>query len=264
MTTAHAPGFYVPGAGWLHRLDPRAKLWFAVLGIAACLLTPRLDVLAGLLALTQIVLLLDGLSARQLGGVWKSLGPLVLIILILQPVLMPGSGPALAQVGPLRLTSAGLGNGLRYALRLAAAAFAVLIPVMTTSTHTLVRGLEKLGLPYTWGMMIGLALRYLGTVGGLYSTIMEAQQARGLDLSERGLVKRARVAVPTLIALIVASLRLSDSLALGLAARGFGGQAAPGQAVRRTSLHDIVLTRADWLAMIIAVAVFAGLALAVL
>jgi energy-coupling factor transport system permease protein len=111
----------------------------------------------------------------------------------------------------------------------------------------------KLGLPYNLGMTIGLALNYLGTVGDLYTTVSDAQQARGWDLSQRGLIKRARAAVPTLIAVIIASLRLSDTLALGLAARGFG-LARP-----RTIYHDICMTRFDWATAALITLAFAAL-----
>lgn len=251
-----AASVYEPGGGWLYRLDPRPKLWFALLAVVLAVVVGRLEVLAGLLAATQIVLLAGGVPLRRLLGVWVRLAPLVLVILILQPLLSPGDGSVLLQIGPVRVTESGLLTGLRYGLRISAAAFAVLVPILTTPTSTLVRGFQKVGLPYTWAMTIGLALRYLSTVGELYTTISEAQQARGLDLSSGGLAKRARGAVPTLVALIVATLRLSDSLALGLAARGFGLAARRGTA--RTTLHEISLRRADWLALAITTAVFAG------
>jgi energy-coupling factor transport system permease protein len=130
----------------------------------------------------------------------------------------------------------------------AAAAFAALVLVMTTTPSTLVRGLQKLGMPYTWAMIVGLSLSYLGTVGEIYTSITEAQQARGWDASRGGLLKRAKAVVPGLIALIVASLRLSDRLALGLAARGFGLTNGRESKIRRTYLHEITMTSVDWAA----------------
>lgn len=258
MTTA--PGFYAPGSGWLYRLDPRVKLWYALLAVALAMVAARFGVLLGLLVVTHAILLLGGLKLRRLLAVWKGLLPLVLVILILQPLLAPGNGPALWQIGPVRITESGLLTGLRYGLRISTAALAVLIPVLTTPVNTLVLAFQKLGLPYNWAMTIGLALRYLGTVGELYTTISEAQQARGWDLSERGLIKRARGIVPALVALIVDSLRLSDSLALGLAARGFGLAASRP----RTTFHDIELRAADWLAMAVITLAFAAALLFVL
>lgn len=250
MTTV--AGFYVPGDSWLHRLDPRVKLWFTLLGVSLCILTDRLDILIGVITFTHFALLTGGVPSRRIAALWRGLGPLILVILILQPIFSPGSGPSLWRLGPMRLTQAGLLTGLRYALRVAAAAFVALTPVLTTPINILVRGLHKTGLPYTWGMTIGLALRYLGTIGDLYETISEAQQARGWDLSRGGLAKRAKAAIPTLVALIIASLRLGDSLALGLAARGFGLNR------QRTYWRDIALRPVDWAVLLSITGVFIG------
>lgn len=255
-----AAGFYVPGEGLLYGIDPRVKLWFSALAVGLCVAVARVDVLTGVLILTHVVLLAGGVRPRHLLRVWGALAPLIVVILILQPLLAPGAGPALAVLGPLRITSAGLLTGLRYGLRIAAAAFAVLVPILTTPINLLVRALEKIGLPYTWALTVGLALRYLGTIGDLYTTISEAQQARGWDLSQVGFVRRVKGAVPTLIALIVASLRLSDSLALGLAARGFGLSSAR----RRTYFRDIAFRRVDWIALAAVTAVFAAAVIALI
>jgi energy-coupling factor transport system permease protein len=248
MTTA--VGIYAPGDSWLYRLDPRTKLLFSLLGVVVCLLVPTPAVLIGVLATAHLVLIVGGLPIAHLARLWRGLAPLVLVILILQPLFASGSNTPIIQVGPLRVTQAGVMLGMLYALRVAAAAFVVLVPVLTTPTTTLVRGLEKLGLSYAWGMTVGLALRYLGTIGEMYSTISESQQARGWDISQGGMVKRARAAVPTVIALIIASLRLADTLALGMAARGFGLDRP------RTWRQDIHMSRVDWVAVAAMMAAF--------
>jgi energy-coupling factor transport system permease protein len=158
---------------------------------------------------------------------------------------MPGDGPALWRIGPIRITTEGLLGGVRYALRLSTAAFVFALLLATTPINLLVRALEKLGLPYTLSMTMGLALRYMTALIDLYHTISEAQQARGWDLSQRTLLRLARAAVPTLVAVIISALRLSDALALGLAARGFGMNRP------RTVYRDICMTRRDWLALLV-------------
>lgn len=249
-----APATMTAKVGWLHHLDPRAKLWIALLVITSCLLTKQLWALGLLLMGMHLVLLGGGVSLTQIGRAWRGLAVILLFVMVGQPLLLSGKGTLLFQIGPVAVTEPGVLTALQYALRLSAAAFASLIPILTTPTHVLVRGLEKLGLPYNWGITIGLALHYLGTLGDLYTTISEAQQARGLDLSQRGLIKRARLALPTLVALIIASLRLSDSLALGLASRGFGLDNP------RTAWQDITFKRADWLVVIAGGVLFAGFA----
>jgi len=256
MTTAI--GFYVPGETWLYQLDPRVKLWISLLGIGLCMVTARLEILAAGLILAQAVLLLGGVTPAKLVEMWRRLALILLIILILQPLISPGPEPPLARLGPIRITSSGLLLGLRYALRVSAAAFFALIPIMTTPINQLVRGMQKLGLPYLWGAAIGLALRYLGTIGDLYASISEAQAARGWDTTSGSIVERAKASVPSVIALVIASLRLTDSLSLGMAARGFGLKR------ERTWWQDIAMTGVDWLAGALSAAVFAGLLVVIL
>ncbi|NIV29143.1 MAG: energy-coupling factor transporter transmembrane protein EcfT, partial [Anaerolineae bacterium] len=73
----------------------------------------------------------------------------------------------------------GILEGVSFALRAATLAFIAATLLLTTDPNDLVQGLAKLGLPYSWGLTVGLALRYLPTTYGLYVTINEAQQARG-------------------------------------------------------------------------------------
>ncbi|MCC6905833.1 MAG: energy-coupling factor transporter transmembrane protein EcfT [Anaerolineae bacterium] len=219
--SAVTAGFYQPGNSWLYRLDPRTRLLAAVVVVSVCLLLPRISLLAGTILLAHLILLAGGIRWRVLLETWIRLAPLLLLILLLQPLFSPPGGIEYARFGPLRITQWGLLNGLRYALRLAAVAFVMLVPVLTTPINHLVRAFEKLGLPYTWGLTIGLALRYLGAIGDLYSGIAQAQQARGWDPSGgHGPIQRAQMLVPTLVAVIIATLRLSEALALGLSARG--------------------------------------------
>ncbi len=244
---------YLPGDSWLHRLDPRAKLWAVFLAAVVGLIFKQIGVLAGLLLLAHGVLLSARVPGDRLRWLWGRLWPLLAMILILQPLFSPGSGPELLRLGPLRLTVAGLLEGVSYALRAAALAFTVAVVLLTTEPTALVQGLVKLGLPYPWGLTVGLALRYLPTTYGLFVAVCEAQQARGWIMNRGNMIHRARAYVPILVATINAALRLSDHLGLALAARGLGYPA------RRTAIRDIRFRRSDWLAAVLVSAVFCGL-----
>jgi energy-coupling factor transport system permease protein len=244
---------YLPGDSWLHRLDPRAKLWAVLLAGATGLLFRQIAVLAGLLCLFHLLLLSARIPIGRLRGLWVGLLPLLLMILILQPLFAPGPGPDLARLGPIRITGDGLLEGVSFALRAAALAFLAAALLLTTETTGLVQGLVKLGLPYPWGLTVGLAVRYLPTTYGLFVNVREAQQARGWIVHEGSFFRRARAHVPILVATIIAALRLSDNLGLALAARGLGYPA------RRTTQHDITFTTADWLAVVAVTLLFGTL-----
>ena len=244
---------YLPRDSWLHRLDPRTKLWAVLLAGVTCFLFRNVALLAGLLLLAHLALFLARIPPERLRWLWARLLPLLAMIVVLQPFFAPGAGPDLLRLGPLHLTVAGLLDGLSYALRAATLAFVAAVLLLTTDINRLVQGLVKLGLPYSWGLTVGLAIRYLPTAYGLFVSIGEAQQARGWIVGQGGFMRRARSYVPILVATIIASLRLSDSLGMALAARGLGYPA------RRTVLHDLAFTAVDWLAALAATILFAAL-----
>jgi energy-coupling factor transport system permease protein len=244
---------YQAGDSWLHRLDPRAKLWGIVLAGVVGFLFRQIGVLAGLLLLTHLVLLSARVPPRRLTWLWSRLLPLLVMILVLQPLFVPGPGPDLLRLGPIRITFAGILLGVSYALRAATLAFIAAVLLLTTEAARLVQGLVKLGLPYPWGLTVGLAIHYLPATYGLFVTVSEAQQARGWIVGQGNLIRRARSYLPILVATIIGALRLSDNLGLALAARGLGYPA------RRTVLHDVHFAWRDGLAVVSVTAIFAGL-----
>jgi energy-coupling factor transport system permease protein len=244
---------YLPRDSWLHHLDPRTKLWAVLLAMVVGLIYKQIGVLLCLLALAHLALLSARIPADRIRWLWARLAPLLVMILILQPLFSPGPGPALVQWGPLRLTVYGLLEGVSFALRAAALAFIAATLLLTTDPTDLIQGLVKLGLPYPWGLTVGLAIHYLPTTYGLFVTISEAQQARGWITGRGNLIDRARSYLPILVATIIAALRLSDSLGLALAARGLGYPA------RRTVLHEIRFTLLDGLVVALLTLIFGGL-----
>ncbi len=231
---------YVHQTSWLHRLDPRVKLWAVLVGTVLTFLLP--DALAALMMLIAvIVLLLAGrVPTERIRWVLRGLLPLTLLILLIQPWFVPGERELFA-LGPARLTTGGLMIALAIAIRANVLALLALMPLLTTRHDDLVRGLVQIGLPYPWGLTVTLALRYIPIAAGLFTTIRQAQEARGLDLTRGNLFQRARRYVPILTALVIASVRLSDQLAMAMAVRGLG--AGP-----RTERRRLVMTGRDWLA----------------
>jgi energy-coupling factor transport system permease protein len=245
--------FYLARDSWLHRMDPRAKLWAIVLAGLTCLMFKEIPVLATLLVLAHLLLLSAHIPADRLRWLWGRLMPLLIMILILQPFFAPGPGPDLVALGPIRLTVGGILEGVSFSLRAATLAFVAAVLLLSTDPALLVQGMVKLGMPYPWGLTVGLAIRYLPTSYSLFVTISEAQQARGWIAGDTNFIRRVRSYLPVLVATIIAALRLSDNLGLALAARGLGYPA------RRTVLRDVQLRPVDWVAIGLVAAAFAGL-----
>ena len=133
-----------------------------------------------------------------------------------------------------------------------ALAFVALLPLFSTSRYMLVRGLLRLGLPYSAGLTVMLALRYIPTFLNLFAAIRQAQEARGW-LPQGRLLARLRAFLPVLVAMVIASLRTADQLAMAMAVRGLNANPT-----HRTAWRDIQMRPWDWLA-----AGLKGLAIAV-
>ncbi|MHB1317019.1 MAG: energy-coupling factor transporter transmembrane component T family protein [Anaerolineae bacterium] len=233
---------YQPGRSWLHRVDPRVKLAFVLCASLCLLVTVNLWLILAMLVLMHVLLLSAGVSLSRIGGVWRVVLPTVLLIAILWVLLNPTSGRAWViwgahdgvRIGPLNLA-----HGLAIGLRIAALALAVFVWLYTTDAGSLVLSLVALGLPYTWGLTAGMALRYLPTMAGVFRSISEAQQARSLDLHAGGLVQRARAYIPISVAMLISALRTAQSVSYGLESRALG--ATP----RRTYLHRLHVRSVD-------------------
>jgi len=243
---------YVSGDSWLHNLDPRVKLWTALLGIVTTFLLDSLVPQAAFLIGVHVLLRCASVPWRSLRWVWRQMAILLLFILILQPFFTP-SGASLIALGPLRLTWGGVQSALLLALRTISMALITIGILFTTDQHALVRAFVGLGLPYTWGLTLSLTLRFLPTMQRLFSTVREAQSARGW-LPHGNFVRRARDYIPVVVAVVIGTMRLSDQLTLALAARGLGDLHI------RTVWRELSMQRRDWAVLTIVTLTFLALA----
>ncbi len=230
--------FYVSRDSWLHRLDPRVKLWGMLLGFVAAFLLPYLWAQVTFLLGLHLLLLTNHIPWAALRRLWRQMALLMVLILVLQPLFVP-AGDALIAVGPLRLTVGGIVGAALLAVRALVIAFIVGALLFTTDQRALVQACVRLGLPYTWGLTFSLTLRFLPAIQQLFVTVREAQAARGW-VAEGNLFRRFRDYLPVLVAVIIGTLRMSDRLTLALAARGLAS-AAP-----RTVWRDLRMRTTDW------------------
>ncbi len=246
---------YVARRSWLHRADPRAKLAFVVLGTVTLLLFKNLWVMLATLATLHALILSARVPRDRLGWVWRAMLPLNILIPTLWVIFYPEGDVVLIRLWFVRVTALSVVRGLALALRLNAIAFVWFSWLFTTDQATLVRSLVKLRLPYEWGLVLALGLRYIPTFYGLFGVVKDAQQSRGLDLSEGRWRARLRAYLPILIAMIISSLRTAEKLGIALESRALG---LPG--VRRTAFREISFRRLDYIYLVIVLALFTILA----
>jgi energy-coupling factor transport system permease protein len=229
---------YVPGHSLLHQLDPRVKLWVAVVGVVLTFLLPSLSLQLTFLLVVHMVLLTSEIPWSTLGQLWRQMRMLVILILVLQPLLRP-EGNVWISLGPLSLTSGGVYNAASLAARALSIAFVTGALLYTTEHWALVLAFVRLGLPYTWGLTISLTLRFLPAIQSLFHAVRDAQAARGW-VAEGNVLQRLRDYLPVLVAVMIGTLRISDQLTLALAARGLMTSRP------QTRWRDLAMRPPDW------------------
>jgi biotin transport system permease protein len=231
---------YTPGDSAIHRLDPRAKLFFQFAFAAAAFLGPSVPRLVALFALGVGCLQLAGLAVRRVVRTYwivlvvLSLGPLIAGLSVGTPGLSPArardSLQSVARVVPVLLVSA---------------AYVHTTPVRET------RAAIQRTVPGRTGQLlgtgVGLTFRFLPVVRADLRTIRDAIAARGGD--RRPIYRRAS-RIATLA--VGRALDRSDQLSVALQARCFAWN---------PTLPPLSFDRRDYLVVVLA---FGLLLLAVL
>ncbi|MBN1936177.1 MAG: energy-coupling factor transporter transmembrane protein EcfT [Anaerolineae bacterium] len=231
---------YMPGRGLFYRLDPRARLVFA-LSVSIYLLIEQSPaaLLLALLGLHTLALLAASTRAR-LGPLWKMLAPLLITLLVLGSLRWPAIDALLA-VGPLGVTMASIWQTVGLAARIAALTLAFSLVLWTTEPGDAVVALTRLGIPFALSFPAVMAVQQIIAFKAMFAQILEAQQSRGLVIGRRNPVQAARAYIPVIVPLLINALRQADDLALALQMRGFGARA------KRSSRRQLRWTIWDWL-----------------
>lgn len=95
--------------------------------------------------------------------------------------------------------------------------------VVTTNPSEFAASLNKLGIKYTIGYSIAIALRYIPDVQKNFQEIKTAQEARGIDMSKNvKLMVRIKNMAAIIFPLIFSSLERIDTISNAMELRGFG------------------------------------------
>ena len=236
---------YTPRPSWVHRIDPRVKLLFVAISLFLLILYKNLWFMLAALAFVHWLHWQAQMPRERFLFIWKTLLPISLFMLVLRVIFYPVGEPLL-QVWVVRVTAVALAQGLVLAGRIITMAFVVFAWLYTTDQPMIIQSLVKLKVPYSWGLTLALALRYIPTFQGTYTMILEAQQARGLNLGDSKGFQRVRRMMPIFVAMIISALRSSSQLAMAIEARAFGVHG-----IQRSSWHELEARPLDYLLTLI-------------
>jgi energy-coupling factor transport system permease protein len=240
------PSLYLDRDTFVHRLDPRTKI-FLLLGtfvLAFVFLDPLY--LAGVMALV----LLFGYLAESLVNLWRIWFILVAIAVVstvLWALFGGGQTPLFLFVEREPLL-----YGIAVALRIDITVVAGMIFLSVTRNEEIATGLARLGIPYRFAFAVSTALRLVPTIAATGSTISQAQRSRGLDLESGNVLERIRNYVPLLVPVFISTIRSTNVFSMALESKGFGA----GQ--RRTFFLRISFGWRDAVALVVFAALLGG------
>ena len=245
-------GQYFPGRSLLHRLDPRMKLVLTLLFIVVVFLPQNW---AGLGAVAAFTLLCVTLSRLPLRLMWRSVRPVLLLVLftsLLNMFYITGGTPLL-DLGPIHITSRGVGTAVFIAVRIVCLLMGSSLLTYTTTPTALTDAIERLLSPlrvirvnaHELAMMMTIALRFIPTLIEETEKIMNAQKARGAMLDSGTFTQRIKALVPILIPLFISAFRRADELAMAMECRCYHG----GEG--RTRLKQLKFTSEDFRCMVV-------------
>jgi energy-coupling factor transport system permease protein len=219
MSPSHT--LYIPGQGWLYRLNPITKLvmtggvWLLTF-LAPGTWTPLL--LFGLVLLP--LAWLNGLGRPFLRRVGQIIAPLALFLVAIPGLFNPAGQTVLLTVGPLSLKLEGLAVAFLTISRLLSFLGASLLLGLTTPPATLMLALAQRGVPAWLTYILGATLQLIPHMQARAAAITAAQQARGLETTG-SLPVRARALLPLLVPLVLGTLIDAEERAIALEARAF-------------------------------------------
>ncbi|KZE37326.1 cobalt ABC transporter permease [Bhargavaea cecembensis] len=223
-------GRYIPGDSFVHRLDPRSKLIFVFIFIAAVFLANNTVSYALLLAFTLFSILA---SKVRIGFLIGGLKPVMFLIAFtfLLHIFFTKEGDLLFQLGFLKIYEEGLRQGIYISIRFLVLVLMTSLLTLTTSPISITDGLEVLLNPlkkvkfpvHELALMMSISLRFIPTLMDETDKILKAQLARGSDISSGTMKERIQAVVPLLVPLFVSAFKRAEDLAVAMEVRGYRG-----------------------------------------
>lgn len=207
---------------FIHNLDPRAKLLFSIVySVSALLFTEMVPLL--ILFLTLIPLIFLGKMFKEWMRSIRGLSSLILIIIVLNTYFIS------------------LAYAISMIIRIFIMITAFSIFFLTVHPNDLALSLISMKVPYEFAFSFSLAFRFVPTIAIEAQNIMDAQQSRGYEMKQTGLINQIKNLFPLLVPLIVSSIKRAFNVAEALESRAFG------TIKNRTYYYSIKYSVKDWM-----------------
>ncbi|MGE6555492.1 energy-coupling factor transporter transmembrane component T family protein [Exiguobacterium artemiae] len=242
---------YIERKSPVHRLTGATKLICFLLWTIATIVTYDTRVLIALLLASVGLFSVSKISFKEVRFVLLFTLSFILLNSIAVYLFAPEQGVAiygtrhvLAEgIGRFTVTSEQLFYMLNLILKYSAIVPIAVLFLVTTHPTEFAASLNRIGIPYKIAFAVSLALRYIPDVQRDFRTIKDAQEARGVALSNAPLFKRIRNSLNILLPLVFTSLERIETVSNAMDLRGFGA------GKKRTWYNQRPMTKADFTAI---------------
>lgn len=235
---------YRPGDSIVHRLNPITKMVVSVGLVAIAFLMPDfrgpLLLVLGLASLTIIV----GVHIPVAKILAFAGTPLAVALIVIQGLVFPGNVTEYFIIEPVPIIDQlifyeeGLLFALLFLFRVLTLMFVILLIILTTHPKRLTTALIERGVSSKFAYVFLAALQLIPLIQDRAKSILDAQQARGLD-TKANIRQRFKSITALFIPLTISMLIATETRALALESRGFTKEG------ERTALFEVPDTTLD-------------------
>ncbi len=213
--------FYSNKKTLFHLLDPRVKILCLILFFICSVI---INIIIQMFILTRILLLFSGLSKSLLS--LKKILPLFLILIVMTFILWiifyKGEKEEKIYIfNNFYIYKEAMNYSAFLTLRLLNMLLTGLLFLSITSYEDFSYGLFLLGMSYALSFTFLLSFKLVDSFINTAFLIVEAQKARGNDVTKGNIFKRIKDYTPLVIPLILTGIKKAQSLIVSLETRGF-------------------------------------------
>ena len=252
---------YYPGTSFFHLCDCRVKLLLMLIFTVIAFLFYN-PIVPAALFIAALLMNLSAIGTRTFKNfLFKMILVMMAFLLVLHGFANPnGSVPAQFWGHQLRIpffgcyTVDGFYLGLVFWLRLSSIVLIAMLFVTTTSSAEIMRGLQKLGVPFRFCFMLTMSLQLIPITAREAGIIGSAQRARGLP--EKNFIDKLKGLVPMFVPMVGSSLSRMETMSMALESRAFGNTKHPTEMTEiRVRPGDLALLAAGIILMIVAIVI---------
>lgn len=249
-------GQYINNSSALTRMDPRTKLFCAILLIVFLTIVSSFVAFAACLLFCVLVQWVSRLPVLYVLRGLRPFLPFILFFFVVTVLFYPAPAHTvyLWQWGIFSFSWSGVSSAILGIVRLFFLYYVTSMLTFTTSLVDLTSGLQallaplqRIGLPVNaFIMMLVIAFKFVPIFIAEIERLLKAQTARGVRFEEGNFVQRTLKLAPLFVPLFVSGFKRAQVLSVAMDARCFGSR--PGW--KRSTLRKLTFERFDALALL--------------